>query len=170
MESTENWFSGNRSIMQNTVFDLSFQDKTEKIIFCIRRLIQSAELYSKELNKKYSISAAQLNCLLALHDNGPLPPSQIAHYMLVKSSTVTGVVDRLEQKMLVQRVRNSPDRRVITIELTEIGRELAENAPPPIQQKIIDGLKKISESQIDQISHALSLLIHMLDVQDLEIT
>jgi len=144
--------------------------KTKTIIYSIRRLIQAGELYSKELSKTYSISAAQLNCLLALYENGPLPPSQIAKHMLVKSSTVTGVVDRLEQKGLVQRVRNSPDRRVITIELTETGNQLSENAPPPIQQKIIDGLKKLSEAEIDEIAFTLSKLTDMLDVQDLEVT
>ena len=73
-------------------------DHTKNIIYSIRRLVQGAELYTKELNKKYSVSSAQLNCLLALSENGPLPPSQIAKHILVKSSTVTGVVDRLEQK------------------------------------------------------------------------
>ena len=146
------------------------EEKKKHIIFSIRRLIQAGELYSKELGKTYSISAAQLNCLLALHENGPLPPSQISKYMLVKSSTVTGVVDRLEQKGLVRRIRNSPDRRVITIELTELGIRLAENAPPPIQQKIIDGLKKLSGTEIDEIADSLSRLTGMLDVQDLEVT
>jgi DNA-binding MarR family transcriptional regulator len=146
-----------------------YEEKKQSIIFSIRRLIQAGEVYSKELGKTYSISAAQLNCLLALYKNGPLRPSQIAKYMLVKSSTVTGVVDRLEQKGLVQRLRNSPDRRVITIELTETGIQLAKNAPPPIQQKIIDGLKKISKAEIDQIANSLSKLTDMLDVQDLEV-
>lgn len=145
-------------------------DKTKRIIYSIRRLIQAGELYSKELNKTYSISAAQLNCLLALYENGPLPPSQIAKHMLVKSSTVTGVVDRLEQKGLVQRLRISSDRRVITIELTQTGKRLAKNAPPPIQQKIIDGLKNISEKEKDNIVFSLSKLIDMLEVQDLDVT
>ncbi len=146
------------------------KDKTRNIIFSIRKLIQAGELYSKELSKIHSISAAQLNCLLALFENGSLPPSQIAKHMLVKSSTVTGVVDRLEQKGLARRVRNSPDRRIVTIELTDAGNQLAENAPPPIQQKIVDGLKKISETEIDEIVFALTKLTDMLDVQDLEVT
>ncbi len=146
------------------------RDKTRSIIFSIRKLIQAGELYSKELSKIHSISAAQLNCLLALFEYGSLPPSQIAKHMLVKSSTVTGVVDRLEQKGLVRRVRNSPDRRIVTVELTQAGNQLAENAPPPIQQKIVDGLKKISETEIDEIVFALTKLTNMLDVQDLEVT
>jgi DNA-binding MarR family transcriptional regulator len=141
----------------------------KEIIYQIRRLMQAGSLYSKELNKKYQVSAAQLNCLLALHESGPLLPSQIAKHMLVKSSTVTGIIDRLEQKRLVKRMRNSPDRRKIFIQLTEAGRTLAQNAPPPIQQKIMDGLRKLPESDIEKIVRGLQTLTHMLDVQDLEV-
>jgi len=145
------------------------QDLIREIIYQIRRLMQAGELYTKELSKTYQVSAPQLHCLLALYDHGPLPPSQIARYIMVKSSTVTGIIDRLEQKGLVTRIRNSPDRRVITIELTEAGRTLVLNAPPPIQHKIVDGLKKLPESEVEQVINSLSKLTHMLDVQDLEV-
>ena len=144
-------------------------DHTKQIVFSIRRLIQASELYTKELNKKYQVSTAQLNCILTLFEYGPLPPSQIAKHMMVKSSTVTGVVDRLEKKGIALRIRNSPDRRVITIQLTETGKKLAENAPPPIQQKIIDGLKQTDKNKVEQIVSSLNLLTSMLDVQDLEV-
>lgn len=154
----------------NTTMDKKFPpDHTKQIIFSIRRLIQASELYTKELNKKYQVSTAQLNCILTLYEYGPLPPSQIANHMMVKSSTVTGVVDRLEKKGIAERMRNSPDRRVITIQLTEAGTKLAQNAPPPIQHKIIDGLKQISEAKVEQIVRSLNMLTNMLDVQDLEV-
>ena len=155
---------------RNEIIDYDHNEKTQNIIFFIRRLIQAGELYSKELSKTYSISATQLNCLLALYENGPLPLSQIAGYMLVKSSTVTGVVDRLEQKGLVKRGRTSLDRRVITVKLTDIGNELTKDAPPPIQKKIVDGLRNMSDSEIDKIYFALAKLTSMLDVQYLEVT
>ena len=144
--------------------------RTKEIVYSIRRLMQAGEHYTKELNKIYNVSAAQINCLLALHENGPLPPSQIAKHVMVNSSTVTGVIDRLEKKDLVKRLRISKDRRVITVELTKNGKILAENAPPPIQQKIIDGLNQLSPSEIEQISLTLKRLTDMLDVQDLKVT
>ena len=143
---------------------------TKDIIYSIRRLMQAGELYTKELNKIYNISSAQLNCLLALYENGSLSPSQISRLIMVNSSTVTGIIDRLEQKGLVKRLRISSDRRIITIELTKTGRVLAENAPPPIQIKIIDGLHKISKNDIKLVSETLAKLTSMLDVQDLEVT
>ena len=144
--------------------------RTKEIVFSIRRLMQAGEHYTKELNKIYNVSAAQINCLLALHENGPLPPSQIAKHVMVNSSTVTGIIDRLEKKDLVKRQRISKDRRVITVELTKTGKTLAENAPSPIQQKIIDGLNKLSPSEIEQITLTLRRLTDMLDVQDLKVT
>lgn len=144
-------------------------DLVKQIIFQIRRLIQAKELYTKELNKKYQVSASQLNCLLALYENGPLPPSHIARHIMVKSSTVTGIIDRLEQKGLVNRSRTSPDRRVITVELTESGRTLAQNAPPPIQQKVIEGLERLPQGEMEKIVLGLNMLTRMLDVQDLEV-
>lgn len=143
---------------------------TKDIIYSIRRLMQAGELYTKELNKIYNISAAQLNCLVDLYEHGPLSPSQIARNILVNSSTVTGIIDRLEQKGLVRRLRISSDRRIITIELTKNGVALAENAPPPIQWKIMEGLNKVSDKEIKQIAITLSKLTNMLDVQDLEVT
>ncbi|MEE9402535.1 MAG: MarR family transcriptional regulator [Desulfobacteria bacterium] len=144
-------------------------DLVKEIIYQIRRLIQAKELYTKELTKKYQVSASQLNCLLALYEQGPLPPSQIATHIMVKSSTVTGIIDRLELKGLVTRSRTSPDRRVITVELTESGRTLAENAPPPIQQKVLEGLERLPQSEMEKIVLGLKMLTQMLDVQDLEV-
>jgi DNA-binding MarR family transcriptional regulator len=152
-----------------SVSDLHLQH-TKDIIYSIRRLMQAGELYTKELNKIYNISSAQLNCLLALYEIGPLSPSQIAKYIMVNSSTVTGIIDRLEQKGLVRRMRISQDRRIITIELTKNGKVLAENAPPPIQWKLMDGLNNITEQDIKQIARTLARLTSMLDVQDLEVT
>ncbi|OEU62244.1 MAG: MarR family transcriptional regulator [Desulfobacterales bacterium S5133MH16] len=144
-------------------------DHTRQIIYSIRRLIQASELYTKELNKKYQVSASQLNCILTLYEYGPLPPSKIANHMMVKSSTVTGVVDRLEKKGFAERMRNSPDRRVITIQLTEAGKKLAQNAPPPIQQKVVDALKQTENAKKEQIVRSLNMLTGMLDIQDLEV-
>jgi DNA-binding MarR family transcriptional regulator len=144
-------------------------DYTRDLIFSIRRLLQAKELYTKELNKKYQVSSSQLNCIIALYENGPLPPSQIARHIMVNSSTVTGIIDRLEQKGLVERWRISSDRRVITIQLTEEGEKLAKNAPPPIQQRVIDGLKNLPHHEIEKIVSSLQMLTNMLDVQDLDV-
>ncbi len=137
----------------------------KNIIYSIRRLMQAGEIYTKELNRKNQISIPQLNCLLVLFEKGTLPPSQIARQIMVNSSTVTGIIDRLEQKKLVRRVRNTIDRRLIYIELTEAGETLAQHAPPPLQHKIMSGLSQLTPDQIAHIESGLGMLVQMLDVQ-----
>jgi DNA-binding MarR family transcriptional regulator len=146
------------------------QDLIKRIIYSIRKLIQASEIHTKELNKKYRISTPQLNCLLALNEKGSLPPSQIAKYIMVNSSTVTGIIDRLEQKGLVKRVRKKSDRRLISIELTEAGLLLVQKAPPPIQLEIMDGLNKLEITQLNHISSGLDMLITMLDKHYLKVS
>jgi DNA-binding MarR family transcriptional regulator len=144
-------------------------DRTREVVWLIRKLVQGGELYTKELDKKYQVSAPQLSCLLALSDQGPMPPSQIAKYIMVNSSTITGIIDRLEHKGLVERSRTSPDRRVITISLTEKGKGLIQIAPPPLQKKIVEGLKRLPPQELDEIIQVLTKLATMMDVHDLEV-
>ncbi|MCG6880176.1 MAG: MarR family winged helix-turn-helix transcriptional regulator [Deltaproteobacteria bacterium] len=157
-----------KDVPNDSVKDL-YAIRTKEVIYAIRRLMQAEEHYTKELNKVYNVSSAQINCLIALLENGPLSPSQIAKHIMVNSSTVTGIIDRLENKSLVKRLRIAKDRRVVTVELTNAGQNLAENAPPPIQQKIIDGLNSLSPKEINDTALTLKRLTDMLDVQDLEV-
>jgi DNA-binding MarR family transcriptional regulator len=144
-------------------------DRTREVVWLIRKLVQGGELYTKELDKKYQVSAPQLSCLLALSEQGPIPPSQIAKYIMVNSSTITGIIDRLEQKGLVQRSRISQDRRVITVTLTQKGQDLVRIAPPPLQKKIVEGLKRLPPPEVDEIVQVLTKLATMMDVHDLEV-
>jgi len=70
---------------------------------------------------------------------------------------------------LVSRARNDRDRRIIRIELTDWGRALAENAPPPIQVKIIKGMRKLEQEEREKIIQSLTKLAEMIDAQDLDV-
>jgi DNA-binding MarR family transcriptional regulator len=144
-------------------------DPFREIIYLMRKLMQAGALYSKQLNKKFNVSAPQVATLRVLLHEGAMPPSQIARQIMVNSSTLTGVIDRLEQKGLVSRLRNDPDRRIIRVQLTEAGRVLAEKVPPPIQVKILKGMRKLEEQQRDQIIESLRRLSAMVDAQDLDV-
>jgi DNA-binding MarR family transcriptional regulator len=151
-------------INQKMESDIYFK-RIEDIIYYIRRLAQTEDIYTKKLNKIYKVSSTQLHCLLVLLENGPLPISMLAKKIMVNSSTATGIIDRLEKKGFVKRVRISSDRRVITIQLTKRGKDFAEKAPPPVQQKIVDGLKDLTQDDFNQIVDSFVKLTNMLDTQ-----
>lgn len=139
------------------------RDSIKWIIWYVRRLIQADEVHNKSLNRRFQVSQPQLSCILALDEYGPMSSSALARYILVQPSTMTGIIDRLEQKGLVARQRSNADRRVVTIELTELGRALAEHAPPPLPDSIIRGLKRLPSATTKKIVENLATLVSLLD-------
>jgi DNA-binding MarR family transcriptional regulator len=70
------------------------------------------------------LSLVHLNVLMALEVDGPLPMGALAEAMDVSQASVTGIVDRMEQRDLVERRRDDDDRRVVRVGLTDEGRRL----------------------------------------------
>lgn len=163
--TTEEMTSGSEDEFKHEFVDEAVQDSIRWIVWYLRRLVQADEMFNKELNKKYAVSQPQLTCLLALREYGPLPTSKLAKYMMVKPSTATGIVDRLEEKGLVARQRGLLDRRVVTIQLTPGGSALAEEAPLPIPGRVVDGLNRLPVERTKTIVKSLATLVAMLDDQ-----
>src|ERR1700761_5799660 len=56
--------------------------------------------------------------------------AELARTLQSDPGAMTRALDRLEAKGLVARVRSSEDRRVVNLELTDAGREVAGGGPP----------------------------------------
>lgn len=69
------------------------------------------------------ISLGHLQILWILQEHGPLPVSRLAEWLGIGAPNATGLLDRMEQRGLVERVRDAEDRRVVLARATEIGRE-----------------------------------------------
>ncbi len=67
---------------------------------------------------------AQVQALELLMTNGPMLMRKMSEAMSVSPANVTGIVDRLEEKKLVQRTSRKDDRRATIIEITPEGKTL----------------------------------------------
>lgn len=67
------------------------------------------------------LTPPQFHSLLWLGHDGPLAMRELARLLGISDKTVTGVVDRLERRGYVQRLRDAADRRVIRVKLTRKG-------------------------------------------------
>lgn len=65
---------------------------------------------------------AQLLCMLI---DGPVGMTELSRLLHVEKSSLTGLVDRVAKRGMVERVRSDEDRRALRIALTEEGRRLA---------------------------------------------
>ncbi len=78
------------------------------------------------LCSEFDITPPQLMTLRGLSSDAPVPMSEIAKALSCDASNVTGIVDRLEARGLVQRSSSPGDRRVKMLTLTPAGRAARE--------------------------------------------
>jgi DNA-binding MarR family transcriptional regulator len=75
---------------------------------------------------EFELAPAQMFALIALEPGRPKPMSELAQALRCDNSNVTGIIDRLEARSLVERRPAERDRRVKKLHLTPEGAELRE--------------------------------------------
>lgn len=70
------------------------------------------------------LSLVHLQVLFLLEADGALPMRVLAESMDVSQASATGIVDRMEQRGLVERQRDHADRRIVRVDITDEGRRL----------------------------------------------
>ena len=136
------------------------------IIMRLRQIFQEMSKHSKLILEKYKISTPQLICLNEVFQHGPISIGALTKIVILNNSTVTGIVDRLEKRALVKRLRVSKDRRQVHVEITAKGMAFINEAPKPIQDQFMDRLLALDEDKIALILWSLEMLVDMLGNKD----
>ncbi len=90
----------------------------------LQRIMMSQRGLFFEVASEFDLAPAQMHALKALEPGKPRPMSELADALRCDNSNVTGIVDRLEDRGLVQRVPSDRDRRVKMLEVTPQGAAL----------------------------------------------
>ncbi|TKG94655.1 MarR family transcriptional regulator [Puteibacter caeruleilacunae] len=140
------------------------------ILIKVRRIVRSINLESKKVQKDYGVSIPQMLCLEYLKSSPNYQATQkcIRDHLKLNSSTVTGIISRLEKKGLLARLPKIGDRRTTNITLTSKGDDMLKNTPDLLQQRLASKLSKISDEDLENINDALDLLVEMLEIEHLE--
>ncbi len=89
------------------------------------------------------LSLIHLNVLTVLESDGPATMRGLAEALDVSQASATGIIDRMEQRDLVERSRDDRDRRVVRVALTETGRRLIDGVAAERRgrlEMLLDGL------------------------------
>jgi DNA-binding MarR family transcriptional regulator len=99
-------------------------DPLAPIIADFRTAITTLKAISSERVMRLGLSMAQLNILYTLKRCGEMPMSRLAEMLNVSLSSATGLIDRIEERGLVERSRVPEDRRIVLIRVTAAGERL----------------------------------------------
>jgi DNA-binding MarR family transcriptional regulator len=137
------------------------------IIDNIRRVIQVVNEYSKKAERETGLTGPQLWVIKIVAESAPIRVSDLARSMYLHPATVVGILDRLEARGVVKRTRSAEDRRVVEIELTPLGRNIAANAPEVAQGLLVKGLEPLSERKLLGMGNALRQLAMILGAHEI---
>ena len=97
---------------------------------CINYLLTTAQhtvfQYLRMKLSEHDITPSQYGVLSCLWKKDYATPKQISETLCLETSTISGVLDRMQKKNLIDRVINKEDRREVRVVVTEKGKALQE--------------------------------------------
>lgn len=128
----------------------------------ILRTYFQIDLYLKRALKayfaQYDLSYSQAIVLATLQEHGPLPLTTLAQYIDSANSTLSGIINKLEEMGLVTRERSNLDRRVTHVCLTEAFHSHWPQGTPNMEQHFSCLMKHFPEEDSKELLQALQRL------------
>ncbi len=140
----------------------------QDLVWSIRRLVRAVYLDSQKISKRYGLTGPQSAVIRNLYNNGPMSSADLSRNLFVTPSNITGIIDRLEKKQLVERIKKEGDRRVALITLTAGGNELSKTLPDPIMKKFIAELADLEPEHVQLLAMAMNQILNLIDADEVE--
>lgn len=105
-----------------------------------------------------NLTAAEISALANLADRGVLNVRELSEETGTRATTLTGVLDRLENRGYLTRELDAADRRSFRLPLTEAGRAVAGRVRAAIAELEDDALVHLSAAQIAGFHAVLTAL------------
>jgi DNA-binding MarR family transcriptional regulator len=97
---------------------------------------------------RQGISMAHLQTLWILQEHGPQPMTRLADLLGVAVPNATGIIDRMEQRGLVERLRDGADRRVVTVRQMPEGARAVEEIDGWRSDMLVELLDRLDTDQL----------------------
>lgn len=126
------------------------------------RLVHLMTLMRREVESRmaeHGLTDAQWKPLWMLKSGRASTAHELARQAMIDAGAITRMVDRLEAKGLIERVRSEADRRVVHLRLTEAGEAAVANVPHVLASVNNDFLRGFSDKDFQQLHQLLDRLV-----------
>jgi DNA-binding MarR family transcriptional regulator len=151
-------------------FKQRYPNASARATECTMNLVFTADLLLKRISgllQPFDLSPASALVLSILADSeAPLPPHKIADQLIISRATVTGLIDSLERRGYARRIPHQSDRRMLLVELTDTGRQVANAFRPIVHQNQKVWLEALNEADQQRLIASLhKLQATLMDAQ-----
>lgn len=147
-----------RSVQQEIQQTRPFRSRAQETAIALLRTASVVSRHYARLVEPHGLSLAQYNVLRILRGAGDdgLPTLAIRDRMIDEGSTVTRLLDKLEQAGLVSRDRSRPDRRQVLCRITPRGLEVLADLDPAMDGADTHIMTVLDEDQMGVLIELLA--------------
>jgi DNA-binding MarR family transcriptional regulator len=127
------------------------------------RIENGLQRTSKRMEAAIGITGPQRLVLKVVRQFPGLTASELAHIVRLHPSTITGVVQRLERKGLLARVRDAEDQRRVHLTLRRQAHRLADRSRGTVEAAVEQVLARIAAARVDHARQVLSAIADALE-------
>lgn len=132
----------------------------------LRILFKSIQQHSKTVEKECGLTSAMLWMMWELFATPGLKVSELAKALSIHASTCSNMLDKLENKGLVERKRSGKDQRAVHLYITDEGSALLARAPRPAQGALSGALEKLPDDDLQKLIDGLKVLVGSLQSKE----
>jgi len=136
-------------------------ENTADVFELISKINKKYEKLQRKNIKELNLTPTQHLILRKLWADDGRQFKELADSCDCTRSTITGVVDTMEEHKLVTREKNPEDRRSTLVKLTDKGKNL-KNATPPIESMVNGCCPEINQDEIETLGELLQKLLNSL--------
>lgn len=128
---------------------------TQSVGFAINKARNLLVLELDAALKELDISSQQMGILFSLANGVAATPFELSKLLGVDTGLMTRMLDKLEDKGLLQRSRSLEDRRVVNLTLTKKGQEIAARIPEIAPAVLNAHLKNFTKAEFEELRRLL---------------
>ena len=148
---------------QGNVYKVPLHRYDIRILQSLRRIIHAVDVQSRRIAASYGVTVPQIICLVKVVEKGPLNTNALSKEIFLTSSTVIGILDRLEEKGYILRTRDTKDRRQVFVDSTGAGKKLVKNTPGLINETLCNAFNELSKLELSTIALSLEKIIGLME-------
>ncbi len=105
---------------------------------------------------RLGISMTHFHVLTLLRHHDAMPMGRLADILDTSMSSATGIIDRMEERGLVERVRVPDDRRIVLVRPTKTGLDLVDEAELVTSDVVTTAVARLTDEQLDRLAGAVT--------------
>ena len=126
-----------------------------EIVGKIQVALREAKCIGSERIVRHGLSMTHFHLLVMLERHGDMSMSRLAELLDVSMSNATGLVDRLEERGLIERSRVPDDRRVVLVRVSEEGRRIMEEVDVLRSEFLQKVLGRLDARQLERVARSV---------------